>query len=116
MAIVADLSGNSPFGIDPHLNDNPNALRAIVASTIILALGAAAVNSVAFDATAGIVEIVGKGDMHIAIGPNIIATANDPLIPANVVIYRDVSFNDRVSVIQDAASTGNVYITRMNKA
>lgn len=114
MAIVADLSGNVGV-IDPHLDHNPNALRGVPGTTQILAIGAAAANSTVFDATAGIIELSSSGAYHLAIGPSATATANDQFVAAGVVLYRDVSFGDRVSIIQDGASTGNVTITRMDK-
>jgi hypothetical protein len=81
-----------------------------------VAIGAASVQSAVVGTQTFAVRVASTGACHIEIGPNPTATATSALIPANVAgEYFKVSPGDKVAVIQDGASTGNLNIVEMSK-
>lgn len=76
----------------------------------LVAIGASAVASTAVGNGCYAVMISSTGACHFAVGS--IATANSAYLPANVApLIVGARPGETVSVIQDAASTGNVSIS-----
>ena len=81
-----------------------------------LALGAASVASAAFGAQTYAIRVVSTGACHIAFGSAPVATAGDALIASNVRgEFIGVTPGEKLAVIQEAAATGNLYITELSR-
>lgn len=89
-------------------------LRPIPSTGQTLALGAASVASSAFTNTTQFIQVSSLGNCHIEIGMTPVATANSLLVKAtdDPLVVR-VGPGEKLAVIQDGASTGNLNVVEM---
>lgn len=78
-----------------------------------VAIGAASVqNGTAFQASTQMLRLSAMGNCHIAIGTNPTASASSMLLKAtDPATYVRIAQGEKVAVIQDGSSTGNLNIS-----
>lgn len=79
-----------------------------------VAIGGSSTQSAAFATSTSRVRLSATGACHIALGTNPTATATSTYLPANVVEFVEVLGGEKVAVIQDGASTGNLNVTELS--
>lgn len=85
----------------------------------VVAIGAASAKSTAFSSETYAIRVVADGKCHIRVGTDSVpgplaAVATDALVSANSQPeYIRVAPGEKLAVIQDGASTGNVSITEL---
>lgn len=85
--------------------------RPIPGTGQVVAIGAASVQSTTFGVGTQMIRISATGNCHVEIGPNPTATANSMLVKStDVPEHIRVGNGEKVAVIQDGASTGNLSI------
>jgi hypothetical protein len=84
--------------------------------TQVLALGAASVQSAAFKPATYAIRVVSTGACHFNVGANPVAVAGNAfLVASQRPEFIAVDPGSKIAVIQDAASTGNVYVTELSR-
>lgn len=80
-----------------------------------VAIGAASAASSAFGSQTRQIRVATTGACHFRVGDGTpTAVATDSLLPTGVVDYITVGPGQKLAVIQDGASTGNINITEMS--
>lgn len=110
MPIVPDLSGIGT--LDPRLGGTYDLpiLKWRGAQQVIV-VGAASVQSTAFANTARALRIAPDGNIHWETGVNPVADTNSPFLAANAVEDISIKAGEKIAIVQDALSTGNVSLT-----
>ena len=76
-----------------------------------IAIGAASVASAGFNTATQFIRISATGNCHVEIGPAPVATANSMLVKSTDDPERiRVGNGEKIAVIQDGASTGNLSV------
>ncbi len=110
MAIVPDLSGNTPLDVRKGGHYDVPILSWRGAQEVIV-IGAASVQGALFARTARALRIAPDGNIHYEVGTNPTADANSPYLGAGAVEDVRIKFGERIAIIRDASATGNVTLT-----
>jgi hypothetical protein len=92
-------------------NGNPIPVLQYGASQAV-AFGPASLQSTALAADTRVVRLCATNACYVKVGANPTATANDPLLPANMPEYIQVLGGEKVAVLQVAAA-GSLNIVEM---
>jgi len=114
MAIVRDLSGNTPEGDSDHSGQGQYDLQAVVfkGTQHNITIGAAAVATPVLSRQCRAVRIAPLDDCHWEVGNGAVASATSPhLVGDAVEIVPIVEQGSVVSLIQEGAVTGPVTVT-----